>query len=62
MTGDEAVRIGWIGTGVMGAAMCGHLPHLALQAERRGQDGVQALVHTLAGLSSVEWPDERDLS
>ncbi|HSP97630.1 MAG TPA: NAD(P)-binding domain-containing protein, partial [Candidatus Dormibacteraeota bacterium] len=26
MTADpNAVRIGWIGTGVMGAAMCGHL-------------------------------------
>ena len=25
MTGEGAVRIGWIGTGMMGAAMCGHL-------------------------------------
>jgi 3-hydroxyisobutyrate dehydrogenase len=30
--------------------------YVALQAEGRGQDGVQALVLALAHLSSVEWP------
>jgi 3-hydroxyisobutyrate dehydrogenase len=32
--------------------------YVALQAEGRGQDGVQALVLALARLSSVEWPAE----
>jgi 3-hydroxyisobutyrate dehydrogenase len=36
--------------------------YVALQAEGRGQDGVQALVLALAHLSAVEWPAEKDPS
>jgi 3-hydroxyisobutyrate dehydrogenase len=30
--------------------------YVALQAQGRGQDGTQSLVHALASLSAVEWP------
>ena len=33
--------------------------YVALQAQGRGRDGTQSLVHALAALSSVEWPDDR---
>jgi len=32
--------------------------YVALQAQGRGRDGTQALVHALASLSGVEWPPE----
>ena len=39
-----------------------HQLYVALQAQGRGRDGTQSLVHALAGLSSVEWPDDQGLS
>jgi 3-hydroxyisobutyrate dehydrogenase len=33
-----------------------HQLYVALQAQGRGRDGTQSLVHALAALSAVEWP------
>jgi 3-hydroxyisobutyrate dehydrogenase len=48
----EAERIG---LALPGVALAGRL-YVALQAEDRGRDGTQALVHALASLSGLTWP------
>lgn len=43
---------------VPGLALADQL-YIALQARGRGRNGTQALIHALASLSDVEWPNDR---
>ncbi len=43
-----------------GLALANQL-YIALQAQDRGRDGTQALVHALASLSGLSWPPRHDL-
>jgi 3-hydroxyisobutyrate dehydrogenase len=43
------------GLALPGLALANQL-YIALQAQGRGRDGTQALVHVLASLSGLDWP------